>query len=333
MRRFESLAVLVVVVLSAGCSKSNATNPNGTPGGGDAPDLSAGPIGGGGTDGGGGGTGPTNGLCDGKQPQMLDQSWMIDFGGATRTFEVHVPASYDPNKATPMVLNFHGLTSNGMQEIFLTGMNLKSDAQGFIAVHPEGTGNSWNAGGCCDPAAKDMVDDIGFVTAMLDKLESDLCVDPKRVFVTGMSNGAFLSDRIGCELAARVAAIAPVAGVLVSPTCNPARPMPVLAFHGTADMLVDYYGKGQYGFIGAQADIDAWATRDGCTDTAVQTFQKDDTTCMTRSACKEGAEVTLCTVDGGGHTWPGGYAIPGGKTTMAISATDAMWDFFVKHPM
>jgi polyhydroxybutyrate depolymerase len=321
MRRFAKLAGLVLAV-SAGCSKNAAT---GSPGG-DTPDLAAGV-------GGGGGEAGVPSDCSAKQAQPLDGTWMLDFGGVTRTFAVHVPASYDPHKPTPVVLDFHGLTSNGGQEIFLTGMNTKSDAEGFIAVHAEGTGNSWNAGACCDPAAKDMVDDVGFVSAMIDKLEADLCVDEKRVFSTGMSNGAFLTNRLGCELAPRIAAIAPVAGVVVVATCNPSRPVPVLAFHGTADMLVDYDGKGKYGFIGAQADIDAWAMRDGCTDAATQTFQKDDTTCMTRKVCKEGAEVTLCTVDGGGHAWPGGFPIPGEKTTMAIKATDALWDFFVKHPM
>jgi len=275
-------------------------------------------------------------MCTGKNAQPLDKTYTLHTGGLDRTFDVHVPASYDATRPTPIVLDFHGYTSNAQQEALLSGMNTKADAAGFIAVHAQGTGASpsWNAGACCGEAASNKVDDIGFVNAILDDLESELCVDEHRIYATGMSNGGFLSHRIGCEMSDRVAAIAPVAGVLGVPTCAPARPMPVMHFHGTADTLVPYDGNASMGFPAVLDTFHGWATRDGCTGEPSVTFQKGDSTCQTYATCAGGAEVTLCTVTDGGHTWPGGFAIPGlGKTTTDLSATDAMWSFFEKHPL
>jgi polyhydroxybutyrate depolymerase len=268
--------------------------------------------------------------------QPLDATWMLSFGGMNRTFDVHVPASYDPSKPTPVVLNFHGYSSNSSQENLLSNMDAKSDAVGFIAVHPQGTGStpSWNAGACCGEAAMNNTDDVGFVGAILDKLEADLCVDTHQVFATGMSNGGFLSHRLGCELADRIAAVAPVAGVLGIPTCTPSRPMPVMHFHGTADMLVPYDGNAQMGFASVPDTWHGWGTRNKCTDMPSVTFMMADSTCQTYKQCDGGVEVTLCTVQNGGHTWPGGFPVPSlGYTTTNLNATDAMWEFFQKHPM
>jgi polyhydroxybutyrate depolymerase len=248
---------------------------------------------------------------------------------------VHVPASYDPGKGTALVLNFHGFSSNAAQEALLSQMNGKADAAGYIVVYPEGTNSSWNAGACCGQAVTDMVDDIGFVKDLLDTAADRLCVDAHRIFVTGMSNGGFLSNRIGCELADRVAAIAPVAGVLGMPTCTPSRPMPVMHFHGTADTLVPYDGSAAMGFISVADDFANWAARDGCTDDMpANTFTNGDSSCSSYQHCAGGAEVTLCTVQNGGHTWPGGTPVPTlGYTTTYLSADDAMWSFFQAHPL
>jgi polyhydroxybutyrate depolymerase len=212
-------------------------------------------------------------------------------------------------------------------------MGEKSDAAGFIAVHPLGTGSSksWNGGACCGEAASKPVDDVQFVRDLLDEVATRICVDDKRVFATGMSNGGFLSHRLACELSDRIAAIAPVAGVLGVKTCSPKRAVPVMHFHGTADSLVPYAGNAD--FPSVEEMMAAWAARDGCASTPATSFEKGDTKCRTWSGCATGSLVTLCTVDGGGHTWPGGLPIPTGKTTTAISATDAMWTFFVDHPM
>jgi polyhydroxybutyrate depolymerase len=257
----------------------------------------------------------------------------IDVGGVSRAYKVHVPPSYD-GSPIPVVLNFHGLNSNGFQQELLTQMSVLSDSENFIVAYPDGIGQSWNAGECCDPAHSTGVDDIAFVNAMLDDISSDYCVDQKRVYATGMSNGGLMSHRLGCELADRIAAIGPVAGAVVVLTCNPSRPMPVMHFHGTDDQLVPFAGIASVGLPSVPDMIAAWAARDNCQGAAVETFSNGDSHCETFENCDAGSEVTLCTVEGGGHTWPGGLPVPSlGFTTQDLNATSAMWDFFLAHPL
>ncbi|GAC1536940.1 MAG: hypothetical protein NVS3B10_01120 [Polyangiales bacterium] len=277
---------------------------------------------------------PTSTSCTGKSPQPLDATWTLDLGGDARTFDVHVPASYDPAKPTPGVFNFHGYTSDASQETLLAHLTDKADQVGFVAIHPQGINNSWNAGACCGDASAKGLEDVAFVSKMLDQLEAKLCVDTRRVFATGMSNGGFLSHRLACELADRIAAVAPVAGVLGVQECKPTRPVPVMHFHGTSDPLVPYDGSDKLGFPAVQATFEAWAKREGCTGAPAETFRNVDSHCSTYAACAHGSEVTLCTVDGGGHTWPGGTPVPAlGYTTPWLSATDRRWSFFASHPM
>jgi polyhydroxybutyrate depolymerase len=278
---------------------------------------------------------PSDG-CAGLQPTSGDVDWTLSSGGKDRTVHVHVPSSYAPNKPIPVVLDFHGFTSNAQEQELLTGMKEKGDTAGFVAVHPEGLGTSqsWNAGACCGDAADQKIDDIKFVSDIIDALEARLCVDTRRIFATGMSNGGFLSHRIACELSARVAAVAPVAGVLGVPTCTPTRPMSLMQFHGTLDPLVPYDGSTTLGFPPVEKTIADWATRSGCNGTTRDSFDHGDVKCVTYDGCAQNAEVVRCTVTGGGHTWPGGLPVPSlGYTTNDIHATDAMWDFFVRHPL
>jgi polyhydroxybutyrate depolymerase len=256
----------------------------------------------------------------------------VTTGGKQRSARVHVPKSFDGSKPTPLLLNFHGRMSTASQEELISKTTTKSDAAGFVVVYPDGIGQTWNAGLCCGQAQADGIDDVAFTRALLDEIERKICVDAKRVFATGLSNGAFMVQRLACELSDRIAAIGPVAGQLLSSPCAPSRPVPVMHFHGDADPIVSY--QGTFGMQGAQASTKAWATRNGCGATPAQTYAKGDATCATYSGCTSGADVTLCTIAGGGHTWPGGMPIPGlGKTSQDIDATDAMWDFFSKHPM
>jgi polyhydroxybutyrate depolymerase len=336
---------ILALVFLAACG-SEAAAPSPAPNGGDNPaatdpSTSSGDPGAPGTpaDQTPGTPGPTS--CSGKAALAGDLDWTVKQNGQTgqdRIVHVHVPAKYDATKPTPVVMNFHGFTSNGKEQAVYTGMNRKADEAGFIAVHGEGIGQqqSWNAGACCGEAMETKIDDVALVSAIIDELESKLCVDAKRVFATGMSNGGFLSHRLACELSNRIAAIAPVAGVLGIPTCTPARPVSVMHFHGTYDALVPYDGidSADRKFPAVEATVDGWAQRNGCTDTAHTTFESGDAKCTTRNQCTGGTEVTLCAITAGGHTWPGAIPIAAmGHTSQSIRATDAMWEFFQKHPM
>jgi polyhydroxybutyrate depolymerase len=275
--------------------------------------------------------------CAGKAAvARRDDLWVMTSGGLLRSVAVHVPASYDPTRGMPLVLDIHGFTSDAVQEQLLSGMPAKADAEGFITMQPFGLGlpRSFNAGVCCGVAAATHVDDVAFISALIDKASEELCIDPARIYATGMSNGGFLSHRLGCELSDRIAAIAPVAGTLGISSCHPTRPMPVMAFNGTSDPLVPYEGSTALGFIAVPDAFAGWAARDGCVGSPTVTFAHGDATCRTYDDCDGGAEVTLCTIDGGGHTWPGGIPIPAfGKTSGDISATDAMWAFFKAHSL
>jgi polyhydroxybutyrate depolymerase len=291
-----------------------------------------------------GGTDPASPLppatdsgCIGLQRPPADEVSTLLHDGLERQFHVHVPPSYDPGRPTPLILNLPGLGETADEQEALTGMTPKADAAGFVVVYPYSINTSWDAGTCCGYAAQNHLDDIGFIRDMLDALQARLCVDPRRIYATGMSNGGMMSHRIACELGDRVAAVAPVAGDLVVPTCSPPRPVSVMHFHGTADPLVPY--TGWFPAIPLQAFpaipdmIAGWAARDGCDPTPIEFFRKDDTHCSRWPRCSGGADVELCTVDNGGHTWPGGLPLPTGNTTYAISATDMMWDFFQAHSL
>jgi polyhydroxybutyrate depolymerase len=248
-------------------------------------------------------------------------------GSLSRTANVHVPAGYDPHKPTPVVIDMHGRLGNATDEPPLSLTTPKADAEGFIVVYPQAWGSptSWNAGGCCDPANTNNIDDVGFIHALIDELDAKLCVDDRRVYAMGMSNGGYLSQRLACELADRVAAIGPVAGTLAVQTCNPARPVPVFEVHGDQDPLVPY--------MYAQQSVAYWADKYHC-GSMTTTFQNGAATCVTHSGCDAGADVVLCTIAGGGHQWPGGgITLPLlGNKIDDIHATDAIWDFFVAHP-
>jgi polyhydroxybutyrate depolymerase len=286
---------------------------------------------------GGGTSSDGGGLADpcapGSPRPPTDETRTLTWQGRERSFRVHVPTGYQ-GLPTPLVFNFHGFGSDAWQQEIFSKMTGKADAAGFIVVYPNGTGfpRGWNGGTCCGNTQD--VDDVGFVGAMIDDLSRSLCVDPKRVYATGMSNGGFLSHRLACELADRIAAVGPVAGVMGVSPCTPARPISVMHFHGTADTIVPYDGGGLLNFASVADTIAGWVVRNGCTAPAEESFARGDSRCETYRACQAGAEVTLCTVDGGGHTWPGGTPVPTlGHTTQDLIANDAMWEFFAAHPL
>ncbi len=278
-----------------------------------------------------------------------DRQVELPVAGQVRMFLVHVPAGADPARPAPLVLGFHGGMAPARSMVGLTGLDRWADRAGFFAVYPQGLARHWNDGR--SPALR-LPDDVAFVRAVLAWMEREYRIDRRRVYATGMSNGAFFCQRLACEMADGIAAVASVAGPMATPvlaSCRPVRPVPVLLFHGTADPVVAYGGgrvRGLHG--GANAPVDAtaelWARLDGCPGAAVETVLPDarpaDGTHVRRalwSGCAQGAQVALYTIDHGGHTWPGGpQYLPAfliGKTSRAIDATAVLWDFFRRHPL
>lgn len=311
----KATAVLAALLLSiAGCTDSSTApglpDASGDPPVDDAPDA--------------GGVSTTG--CTGLAVPEPDSRRTLESSGRTRQFHVHVPPSYDPETAMPLVLNFHGYTMDGDRQQELSKMNAFADETGFIAVHPDGVGNSWNAGGCCGEASAGDVDDVQFVRDLLDDIAGDLCVDAARIYSTGLSNGGHLSYRLACDLSDRIAGIAPVAGTDSTLSCAPARATPIIHFHGTSDLVVPFDGS----ILPAVDDtVAAWAAKNGCGSTTTRVFSNGDSVCEQFDGCPAGAAVTLCTVDGGGHTWPGGTPLFGlGKTTEDLDATATMWEFW-----
>jgi polyhydroxybutyrate depolymerase len=280
-----------------------------------------------------------------------DYSRSVRWDGHERSYLVHVPPQYAPDSPMPVVLAFHGGGGNARNMIVFSGLNEKADRAGFIVAYPEGTGRldrmlAFNAGNCCGQAADRNIDDVAFIREVLDDLEGIANVDRRRVFATGMSNGAMMAYRLASEMSDRIAAIAPVSGPMGTKECRPGRAVSVIHFHGDADEFAPFMGgkgRGRSGtdFYSVDHSINAWVHANGCRrDPAtirLPDLDDDGTTVkqVRYDAGDDGAEVVLVVIEGGGHTWPGREPRVRslGVSTRDISANDMMWEFFQQHPM
>jgi polyhydroxybutyrate depolymerase len=272
----------------------------------------------------------------------------IDSGGITnRSYILYVPTGLNKNKPTPLVFDFHGYKMGAAYHYNYSQMWLVAEKYKFILVTPLGTTNlpyelgfGWNGGACCYPATGDPetpfgdghdlltpVDDVGFVSDMIDEIMIDYCIDPKRIFAAGFSNGGGMSIRLACELSVvsdhRIAAIAAVASAGTAiPACLSAPPFPIIAFKGTADSSYE----------AALYNIDLARQHNGCSDKTKIYFQEGDVTCKIYKGCHQNAKVAFCEIQDGGHNWPGAdEQWWSGYTTEDIDASTAIWKFFAKH--
>ncbi|MDI6773301.1 MAG: PHB depolymerase family esterase [bacterium] len=281
----------------------------------------------------------------------------IQYAGLERTYRIHLPSSAGRTGPMPLVLALHGGGGTGlnMEQLTLGGLNRLSETHGFVVVYPDGVDRHWNDGrGVAEYRAhRENVDDVGFISALIEHLAQTQGIDRSRVYATGISNGGLLSMRLAHELSHKIAAIAPVAISItdkIAAMRAPARPIPIVLIPGTHDPLVPWDG-GNLGFRGGRAvgrvlsvaeTVRYWVSHNRCAPTPTVTREPDrdpnDGTRVRRETyggCSEGAEVVVYVVEGGGHTWPGGLPyLPErviGRTTRDIYANEVIWDFFRRH--
>jgi polyhydroxybutyrate depolymerase len=282
----------------AGASPGGSGGSGGAGAGGKAGSGSGGatagaPAGGAGS-GGSAGAPDTSGPCPtGGKLKAGDQTLMISSDGMDRSFLVHVPTKYDGTTRMPVVFDFHGLGGNSNQQKQLSGWASLGDTEGFITVFPQGLGDSpgWNADGCCTKVA----DDVAFVRAIIMQLTSQECIDTKRIYSTGCSNGGAMSFMLACHAADVIAAVAPVDFDCVvggrCANCDPGRPITEVQFRATKDQAVDYSG--------AEPNFEAWGDINMCSGDAAPLAT--NAACQTYPMCGAGAETILCTVQDGTH--------------------------------
>lgn len=249
----------------------------------------------------------------------------------------------------PLLLVFHGGGGRGQGMVRLTNFNDLADRYGLIVVYPDGLRHQWNDGRL---PFNNHADDVGFVSALIDRVAQQYPVDRKRVYAAGMSNGAMFSQRLGCELASRIAAIAPVSGNMpawIAPDCRPARPISVIQINGTDDPLVPYNGGNVISprmgkVLSAPDTVAFWAKVDGCkphpATTPLALEAPPDGTSIDRSVysgCRDGTGVAFYRVNGGGHTWPDGLQyLPRriiGPASRQLDASETIVRFLLAHPM
>jgi polyhydroxybutyrate depolymerase len=245
--------------------------------------------------------------------------------GVTRSYTLHVPSTYDGNNAVPLVLDFHPMRLGLTWERENSGFLELSEQEGFILLWPLGLEDSWNIGPCC--TSSKTIDDFSFIRAVVRQLSNDACVDPKRVYAVGFSMGAAMAQYLACEQAEVFAAVASSGMDLLvdaERSCSPSRPISTMSFRGTDDTTVPYAG-GKVSLLGvpdmtmevlgAVGTFGKWASLDGCTGAPSEV---DVNGCSTYSNCKDGSEVTLCTLVDQGQV---------------VGDARLSWDFLKKHPM
>jgi polyhydroxybutyrate depolymerase len=271
-----------------------------------------------------------NSLFAKAQTTVIDS---IIHDGVWRNYRIFLPTGFNTATPLPLVFNLHGYTSNAIQQEAYSGFDSVADTAHVVMCYPNGLNNSWNVIG-------GTVDDVGFIDTLITLLHNQYNINLNRVYSTGLSNGGFMSNLLGCVLADRFAAIAPVAGsnvIAVQASCSPSRHMPILYIHGTADPVVNY--NGDVGYSSAADLMDLWANIDGCTqitDTVPFADISPNDGCtaerITWHGCEGNNQVIHIRIIDGGHTWPGAsFTI--GVTNQDFIASKVIWDFFNQYTL
>ena len=263
--------------------------------------------------------------------------------GKKRSYLLYVPETYNPATPTPLVISLHGFAEWPAHQMQISQWNDLARQRGFIVVYPCGTEIPlrWRIYGFSG-SNTELMEDVTYISDLIDKLETEYNLDPTRIYVNGLSNGGGMSVVLSCKLSERIAAFGSVSGAypFSLSDCQPSRPVPAILFHGTGDPIVPYLG-GQSSASGFSLPcIPDWvadlAQYYGCTNDPIKLPAVGDVHGIQFTNCISNSDVVLYTVEGGGHSWPGGGSLPRiivGSTNRDIDATEVMWGFFCQHPL
>ncbi len=274
---------------------------------------------------------PEDTQAQGKGKDMVEH---FTFNGQERTYLLHLPPGLDKEKPVPLLVMLHYYTGTGEAEAYQTGFSDKADVEHFIAVYPDGPnpappGFAWNT-----PSPEPGPNaDAAFVGELIKRSQAQYTIDQKRIYVCGMSQGAFAAYAIGCELSSVVAAIAPVNGILFTKPKS-ADPISVLIINGTDDQGIPFNGAaaseetGDLAIPSVAEAVAVWVAHNGCSKEPKKTM-RENIAIEVYSGGRQSTEVVLYKRIGGGHEWPGDHS---DKTkTTHIDAGD-IWEFFKQHP-
>ncbi len=353
--------IVVLALLGAGCSSApsaSVTAATGTAPSTAPPVPSSGCTGAAGRD------------AAAAQPPVTDRRQTLTVDGTSRWYLLDAPATTTPSPVPsapgaapaltprPLVLDFHGLGEGASLHSVTSRFGVLGRRDGFVVAFPNGTGTPvhWNT------TAQTGNPDLGFVTALLQQVESTRCIDTSRVYASGFSDGAYFVSLLACTMSDRFTAIVAVSGLQLDRPCHTTRPVPILTFHGTADPILYFNGgvgtatlhrllgggaggappgssttttplpKANLHGAGVPATVQAWAVKDGCDPHPTDTRQSSQII-VRRYTCPAGTDVELTIVLGGGHAWPGSkfsrsISSLTGFTTFQVNATDDAWSFF-----
>lgn len=261
--------------------------------------------------------------------------------GQKRQYLLYVPRSYDRSRPTPLVISMHGAGGWPVQQMELSKWNALAESEGFIVVYPSGVvgdgPSHWNVN-----RGRGLMRDVRFISDLIDQLSAHYNVDPAKIYANGLSNGGGMSFVLSCKLSDRIAAVGTVGAAHTLPFnwCTDDRAVPMINFHGTADLMTRYNGGASWvadiSFPAVPKWTADWARRNRCAREPLDSLVAADVTRREYPNCADGAAVVLYTIRGGGHTWPGGEPLPewfAGPTTRSIDATRQMWEFFKAHPL
>jgi polyhydroxybutyrate depolymerase len=270
----------------------------------------------------------------------------MQVAGYNRSYLLNLPPTYNDSTNFSLVIALHGTGGSASQMEQDYKLTAKSNSAGFVIVYPEGVRSdgrlgirTWNAGTCCDFAMEHNIDDVAFIRQLIQKLTSTYKINPKRIYATGMSNGAMMTYRLACELSQQLAAIAPVSGMLLTAQpCQPARAVPIQHIHSAIDNKIPYaggYGLANYYYPAVDSGLHVWAGIDGCNAEPQLVIDAPLYTQTQWVNCTGGTTIQRYITKDGGHSWPGGLPARAAadEPSAAFDATDLIWDFFKQYSL